>query len=164
LEALLVVDIQNSNGWSDEEIAENEARQHVAFRLVKTIHEMRNQQVLVVFIHMGGNLADFLKRERISAQEPLFKKTYVNAFSEKTLLMYLRQHNVDHVFIVGCVTFACVLATAQGALQNQLAVTLLSDSVYPPFNETGSHTRALWVKDATLNSKVPFRSRAPSIV
>lgn len=93
-------------------------------------------------------IAAFLEhRHYQDAFEPVFTKDECDAFSNPLLAEYLRSENVEEVLLMGCSTEACILHTAQGALEAGFNVTLLEKCVYPQFQN--EYTKQRWLIWAT---------------
>lgn len=158
--ALLVVDVDYNDGWKPELVADPPSRQEVATALKKQLGYSRAISTPVIFVmldrqkeqkllpkpqlepkkHCVGcdreenKLAGFLAHRHWSPFEPVFIKSTDDAFTVPELAPYLRSLKIEELLIVGCNTFACIQATAQGAVRNGFHVTLMEDSVFPPFS------------------------------
>ncbi|OGY67856.1 MAG: hypothetical protein A3I24_02040 [Candidatus Harrisonbacteria bacterium RIFCSPLOWO2_02_FULL_41_13b] len=94
--------------------------------------------------------------------EPLFLKDTNDAFTNSSLMGYLKTEGISKVFLAGCNTFACVLSTAEGAVRSGINVVLLRDCVFPEFKEGDNYrTETNWLdyvhrylKDFELSQKV----------
>lgn len=99
-------------------------------------------------------LAPFLEHRHREPFEATFIKNNNDAFTNLKLTPYLRSIGVDEVVLAGCLTFACVLQTASGALRAGFDVTLLSNCVFEPFSDELS--RQSWIgfaQDGSRQSK-----------
>ena len=58
-----------------------------------------------------------------------FSKTEGNSFSNPKLDAFLKEKNINKVFISGLYAEACIYATVRGAVKNKYTTTVLSDCV-----------------------------------
>lgn len=186
MQALLVVDIDYANGWTPEAIKKSQTRQIFVDALREKLWDARSLDALIVFITFPGDnsgqgyqpsldshevcficdapkfLADFLEHEHESRFEPVFVKNDPSAFTNRNLAPYLRSRGVTEVFLAGCSTLACVLATAKGAIRAGFEVTLLERYVHPAFKNDAQKNR--WLEDvrcglaSTLSQKVKIEA------
>ena len=76
-------------------------------------------------------LVQFLEHRHGSNFEPAFIKQSQDAFANPYFDEFVRSRNITKLFLAGCMTYACVLATAQRAARLGIDITLLKDCVYP---------------------------------
>lgn len=98
-----------------------------------------------------GYLAQFLEHRHSYLFEPVFLKSDINAFSNKRLLEFIRLQGITELMLAGCFTDCCVLATAQGAVENCLSVELLGDCTY---RQLATKDQKEWWLE-TVKRKVP---------
>ncbi|HET7627105.1 MAG TPA: cysteine hydrolase family protein [Bacillales bacterium] len=131
--ALLVIDAQQAIIEASEEgpaVVEKE-------QLLNTINAVIDQSLAadipIVFIRdvsvAGGEGAGFQVHEAIRVPEsaPIFNKSANNAFHETPLLGHLKEHEVEHVIIMGCQTEYCIDSAVRSATDHGFDVTLVSD-------------------------------------
>lgn len=149
MEALLVIDIDHTNGWTPEALREFSGLSNIARVIRKAVEEKRKKGGLVIFIvYPGkdtpeqrgtcpvcdisrGRLSEFLGHRCNDPQEPAFIKNGVDAFGNEEFKKYLRSRGVRDLKIAGCMTDCCVLATVQSAVSNGFNVIVIGKGVFP---------------------------------
>ncbi len=153
--ALLIIDMDYSEGWSPDKIIDQPKRQSVATSLKKTIAMARRKNIKIVFVIYNSSLFEAgqkqfkcdkkcsgcicCKRNKLAeflehrAAEPIFIKNNSDAFTNTELTLFLRSLEIRELLLCGCYTNDCVMETAKGAVKEGFNITLLNDAIYPPF-------------------------------
>ncbi len=179
--ALLVVDIDHRDGWTPKLISENEGRKKIAKSLAERIALIRKSGVPVIFVMFDSceipkpmrqpqlheakycigcdreknRLAEFLNHLHGKTFEPVFVKRAYDAFSNPDLAPYLHFLGTKELLLAGCNTFACIEATAQGAVRHGFNITLIEDSTFPPFvGDCTCNTKTAWIKSVEKHASL----------
>lgn len=116
-------------GVSNTVLAEAEAR-NLVVAYVENVIENPLVRVLSGGMNAPGALGTATDRRILAVEGGRhFTKSRSDAFSNPALDAYLRESQVDHVVLVGLDGAYCVNATARGALNRGLKVTLLTDGI-----------------------------------
>ena len=82
-------------------------------------------------------ISHLLSARPIPSNEKVIEKHTFDGFFRTELLQFLRQRQVQTVFIVGVETHVCVLATAQSAAVNQFKTLILEDCTWTANQDLG---------------------------
>lgn len=98
--------------------------------LVKNVVDNPIMSILLGGINAPGSPGTEMDRRLIRSPAAMtFEKSRPDAFSTPELDAYLREKQVDQVFITGLDGAYCVSATARGALNRGYKVTLFEDAI-----------------------------------
>jgi nicotinamidase-related amidase len=132
-QALLVIDAQ-------QELIEGNENESCVFKkeeLLKNINlvidKAKEAEALVIFVRdkdvAGGEGHGFQVHQKISVPPTsmVFDKKATNSFYGTQLLEYLKEHEIEHLVIMGCQTEYCIDSAVRTATINGIDVTLVAD-------------------------------------
>lgn len=178
--ALLVVDIDYLDNWRPESIFQDSERREFADSLTAYLKLIRGTTIPampVIFAMLDSSstprlscemqaqsdslcigcdrkenkLAEFLEHRHNGSFEAVFVKREEDAFGNPELAPYLRSLGVKHLLLVGCNTFACVRATAYGAVRAGFTIIVGEDCIFPRFAAT--KTKEAWLQE--VRKRIP---------
>lgn len=186
--ALMVVDIDYQDGWHPHKILRDETMKTVSQALVGRLAQARRASIPIMFVmldplrsnHINGaqtdrtdrrekclgcdrednKLPDFLGHRHGNLFEAVFVKGSADAFTNPSIASFLRMKRITQIFLAGCNTFACIQATAIGAVKAGFDVSLVEDCAFPPF-QYESYRRE-WL--SSIGRACPETNKAPSVV
>lgn len=83
----------------------------------------------------GSDGFNFLNEVQIKEDDPKFVKNYPSAFKKTDLDKYLKDNNINTVFLCGLSATGCVLATYRGAEDLDYNVFMIKDALLSPKSE-----------------------------
>jgi len=134
--ALLVVDIQNA--WLDESKDLKASVEKRINTINRAIRWFRSKKLPIIVIYhedkecgavAGSKPFRFVETVEVMDKDIRVTKHYPNSFCKTALPAILKKHGCDTVVIAGLSASGCVLATAFGALDHDLAPYLVKDGV-----------------------------------
>jgi nicotinamidase/pyrazinamidase len=145
--AILVIDIQNDFTGKNAKMSvdSNQATQMIT-NLNSIIDKSKELNLTVIYIgneyskfdilNIFRNFAAIKGTDGVKMDDRLnivsknyFSKNKMNAFSNPELNIFLKENNIDEVFISGLYAEACIYGTTKGALRNNYLTTILTDCI-----------------------------------
>lgn len=128
---LHVISTNSATGFSGQEA--QIGIEQIAKETLQGESQKQEQKCLVCHAGEKYRLAEFVGHR--CDIEPAFVKQGSDAFSNVKILEYLNSKGVNPLFLTGCFTNDCILATAAGALKAGFKVILLADALFPMFRD-----------------------------
>lgn len=173
MRALIAIDLDHSDGWTKADIQREPARRDAVAAIKKIISEWRKRGERIIFgvniemfdpykVKFEGcegccrseeeRLADFVEHQCGSSLEPIwFRCGGVSAFTIDRIIPYLKKNGITELYLIGCLTFRCVLDVARELLSRGYKVVLLSRGIFPGFERSGD--KAIWLTRAIAGRK-----------
>ena len=132
-QAVLVIDFQQDLVEGTAEEAGVHAKEDVIQVINQVVQEADNQDHAIIFIRdldvANGQGDGFAVHSsiQIPEQSVTFDKAATNSFHGTPLLDHLKQHQVEHIVILGCKTEHCIDTAVRSATVNGFDVTLVAD-------------------------------------
>jgi len=145
--ALLIIDIQKDFTGENAKmpVESNQATQMIA-NLNRIIDKSTDLNLTVIYIgneyskfdilNIFRNFAAIKETDGINMDNRLhivtknyFSKNKMNAFSNPKLNEFLKDKNINEVFIGGLFAEACIYGTTKGAIKNKYLATILTDCI-----------------------------------
>ena len=161
MKALIIIDIDNHNGWRHEpSFGGEESRQSVASAIEKTLCQARSASIPIIFVVFPyGKNPERGWKNRISSEEsqrhlpaflnhrrraePIFFKVGCDAFRDPCFAEKLRAKGIDKLLMAGCDTPHCVQQTVFGAAREGFEVYILEECIYPRF--AAEKEKVMWL-------------------
>jgi nicotinamidase-related amidase len=132
-QALLVIDAQQELIEGNENEGSVFSKEELLKNINLVIEKAKEAEVLVVFVRdkdvAGGEGEGFQVHQKINIPPTsmIFDKKATNSFYGTGLLDYLKDHEIEHLVIMGCQTEYCIDSAVRTATINGFDVTLAAD-------------------------------------
>jgi nicotinamidase-related amidase len=132
-QALLVIDAQQELIEGNEKECSVYKKEELLNNINLVIEKAKESDILVVFVRDkdvgGGEGEGFQVHQKIniSPTSMIFDKKATNSFYGTGLLDYLRDHEIEHLVIMGCQTEYCIDSAVRTATINGFDITLVAD-------------------------------------
>nr|WP_218781258.1 cysteine hydrolase family protein [Bacillus sp. EB106-08-02-XG196] len=132
-QALLVIDAQQELIEGNESDSSVFKKEELLNNINLVIDKAKESDALVVFVRdkdvAGGKGEGFQVHQKINvpSSSKIFDKKATNSFYGTPLLEYLKEHEIEHLVIMGCQTEYCIDSAVRTATISGFDVTLAAD-------------------------------------
>ncbi|MEH7014510.1 cysteine hydrolase family protein [Neobacillus niacini] len=132
-QALLVIDAQQELIEGNENESSVFKKEELLNTINLVIEKSKESEALFVFVRdkdvAGGEGPGFQVHQKINIPPTsvIFDKKATNSFYGTPLLDYLKDHEIEHLVIMGCQTEYCIDSAVRTATINGFDVTLVAD-------------------------------------